>query len=113
VNVEGDMELIGYAESNTMEWQQFRPGSRRKILREDKRSGQLTMLVQWDPGYRMAEVEYHQYDEHLYILEGTFVNQNRASGPGTYIYNRMGSEHQAYTVDGCTFIEIVPGAIVV
>lgn len=104
-----DRGLISYADSKAIEWQEFRAGSRRKILCEDKRSGQLTMLVQWDPGYRMAEVEHHQFDEHLYILEGTFVDHNRQSGPGTYIYNRAGSEHQCYTVDGCTFIEIVPG----
>ena len=101
--------LISYADSKAMAWQEFRPGSRRKILREDARSGQLTMLVEWDPGYKMAEVEHHQYDEHLYILAGTFVDHNRASGPGTYIFNRVGSEHQASTPDGCTFIEIVPG----
>jgi mannose-6-phosphate isomerase-like protein (cupin superfamily) len=109
MNAGDDMELIGYADSKEMEWQEFRPGSRRKILREDIPSGQLTMLVQWDPGYRMAEVEHHQYDEHLYILEGTFIDHNRESGPGTYIYNKVGSEHQGYTVHGCTFIEIVPG----
>ena len=108
MNVGDNKELIGYADSKEMEWQEFRPGSRRKILHEDIRSGQLTMLVQWDPGYRMAGVEHH-YDEHLYILEGTFVDQNCESGPGTYIFNKVGSEHQGYTVVGCTFIEIVPG----
>jgi hypothetical protein len=101
-------ELISYADSKAVEWQEFRPGSWRKILREDLQTGQLT-IVQWDPRYRMAEVEHHQFDEYLYILEGTFVDHKRSSGPGTYIYNRAGSEHQGYTVDGCTFIEIVPG----
>jgi mannose-6-phosphate isomerase-like protein (cupin superfamily) len=104
-----DRDLISYADSGALEWKEFRAGSRRKLLREDARSGQVTMLVQWDAGYRMAEVEHHQYDEHLYILEGSFVDHNRASGPGTYIYNRAGSEHQGYTTDGCTFIEIVSG----
>ena len=90
-------------------WQEFRPGSRRKVLYEDSETGQLTMLVQWDPGYRMGVVEHHEYDEHLYILAGTFVDEQRASGPGTYILNRAGSKHQAYTPDGCTFLEVVPG----
>jgi hypothetical protein len=40
------------------------------------------------PGYQMAVVEHQQYDEHLYILAGTFVDQHRVSGPGTYILNR-------------------------
>jgi mannose-6-phosphate isomerase-like protein (cupin superfamily) len=101
--------LITYADSSRADWQEFRPGSRRKVLYEDSGTGQLTMLVQWDAGYRMGVVEHHEYDEHLYILAGTFVDEQRASGPGTYILNRAGSEHQAYTPDGCTFLEVVPG----
>jgi hypothetical protein len=102
-------EPITYVDSSGADWQEFRPGSRHKVLYENPATGQLTMLVQWDPGYRMAVVEHHAYDEHLYILAGTFVDQNRASGPGTYILNRAGSEHQASTPDGCTFLEVVPG----
>jgi len=102
-------DLITYVDSSGANWQEFRPGSRRKVLYEDQATGQMTMLVQWDPGYQMAVVEHHQYDEHLYILAGTFVDQHRASGPGTYILNRAGSEHQASTPDGCTFLEVVPG----
>jgi len=102
-------ELISYVDSSKTDWREFRSGSRRKVLYEEAATGQLTMLVQWDPGYRMAVVEHHEYDEHLYILAGTFVDQNRASGPGTYILNRAGSEHQCSTPDGCTFLEVVPG----
>jgi mannose-6-phosphate isomerase-like protein (cupin superfamily) len=104
-------QLITYVDSSEAEWQEFRPGSRRKVLYEDPQTGQLTMLVQWDAGYRMGAVEHHEYDEHLYIIAGTFVDEHRASGPGTYILNRAGSEHQAYTPDGCTFLEVVPGRL--
>jgi mannose-6-phosphate isomerase-like protein (cupin superfamily) len=107
--VDRSSELITYADSSALGWTEFRPGSRRKILAEDPKSGRLVMLVQWDAGYRM-EAELHQLDEHLYILEGTYIDQNRASGPGTYICNPVGSEHRAYTLDGCTFLEIVPGS---
>src|SRR5262245_38418821 len=100
---------IMYVDSSKLEWQDFRPGSRRKVLHEDAATGQLTMLVQWDPGYRMGILEHHESDEHLYILAGTLVDHNRASGPGTYILNRAGSEHQCSTPDGCTFLEVVPG----
>jgi anti-sigma factor ChrR (cupin superfamily) len=107
--VDPNSALITYGDSSALYWTEFRRGSRRKVLAEDSKSGRVVMLVQWDAGYRMAEVEHHQHDEHLYILEGTFVDQNRASGPGTYIYNRAGSEHQVSTPDGCTFLEIVCG----
>ena len=102
-------ELIVYVDGSKSEWQEFRPGSRRKVLYEDAATDQLTMLVQWDAGYRMCAVEHHEYDEHLYVLSGTFVDEQRTCGPGTYILNRAGSQHQAYTPDGCTFLEVVPG----
>jgi hypothetical protein len=101
--------LFIYADGNDATWQEFRPGSRRKVLHENPATGQLSMLVQWDAGYRMGILEHHEHDEHLYILAGTFVDEQRASGPGTYILCRAGSEHQASTPDGCTFLEIVPG----
>jgi hypothetical protein len=102
-------QLFIYGESNETDWQEFRPGSRRKILHEDPATGQLTMLVQWDAGYRMGVAEHHEHDEHLYILAGTFVDEQRESKSGTYILCRAGSTHQASTPDGCTFLEIVPG----
>jgi len=107
--VDPSSELFTYADSSALGWTEFRPGSRRKILAEDPKSGRLVMLVQWDAGYRM-ELEHHTLDERLYILEGAYVDQNRTSGPGTYICNRAGSEHRAYTLDGCTFLEIIPGS---
>ena len=89
-------QLITYVDSSDAEWQNFRPGSRRKVLYENAKKGQLTMLVQWDAGYQMGAIEHHEYDEHLYIIAGTFVDEHRASGPGTYILNRAGSEHQRH-----------------
>src|SRR4029077_6972679 len=42
--------LISYIDSNSVEWVQFRPGSRWKTLFEDPKTGQRAILVQWDPG---------------------------------------------------------------
>jgi anti-sigma factor ChrR (cupin superfamily) len=105
-NIQG---LMTYVDSQVLAWQEFRPGSYRKVLVDNPQTGELVMLVKWDAGYRMAGVEHHEYDESLYIMEGTFVDEQRALGPGTYIHNRVGSEHQASTPDGCLFLEIVPG----
>ena len=56
------------------------------------------------------QVDHHESDEIVFVLAGTFVQNNRASGPGTYIHHRAGSRtHQAHTPDGCTFLEIVTG----
>ena len=101
--------LISYIDSNSVEWVQFRPGSRWKTLFEDPKTGQRAILVQWDPGYRMGQIDHHERDEIVYVLSGTFVQNGRSSGPGTYIHQRAGSRHQASTPDGCTFLEIVTG----
>jgi hypothetical protein len=44
-----DPELITYVDAGREKWQEFRPGSRRKVLHENAATGELTMLVQWDP----------------------------------------------------------------
>ena len=43
-----DRQLFIYSDSNQTDWQEFRPGTQRKVLHEDPATGQLTMLVQWD-----------------------------------------------------------------
>lgn len=103
-------DLITYVDSNALEWQEAAPLSRRKELFSNPETGQRSVLVQWEPGYHAAKVDHHQYGEYLYILEGTFVDQNQSSGPGTYIHNRPGSWHQPHTPDGCTFLVFIPGA---
>ena len=41
-----DPEFITDVDSSNATWQEFRPGSRRKVLYEDAATGQVTMLVQ-------------------------------------------------------------------
>jgi ChrR-like protein with cupin domain len=101
--------LISYVDSSSVEWFQFRPGSRWKTLFEDPKTGQRAIFVQWDPGYRMGQVDRHDRDEIVYVLSGTFVQNGRSSRSGTYIHHRAGSRHRASTPDGCTFLEIVTG----
>jgi len=102
-------ELITYVDSKNADSFEFAPCSRWKILFEDPQTGQRAMLVEWEPGYRMGGVDHHEADEIVFVLSGTFVQDARASGPGTYIHHRAGSSHQASTPDGCTFFEVVTG----
>jgi hypothetical protein len=60
------------------------------------------MLVQSDVGYRMGAVEHHEYDQHLYIIAGTFVDEYRASGTA------QGPSIRHTKPDGCTFLAAVP-----
>ncbi|MDQ3385864.1 MAG: cupin domain-containing protein [Actinomycetota bacterium] len=100
---------ISYVEPDATEWIEFRPGSLWQILFEDPSTGQRAILVEWEPGYSMGAVDRHERDEVVFVLAGTFVQDGRASGPGTYIHHWAGSHHQASTPDGCKFLEIVTG----
>jgi anti-sigma factor ChrR (cupin superfamily) len=102
-------KLITYVDSSKVKPFQFRPGSEWSVLFEDAQTGQRAILVKWEPGYQMGQVDHHESDEVVFVLSGTFVQNKRASGPGTYIHHRAGSSHQAHTPDGCTFLEVVTG----
>ena len=103
-------DLITYVDTTTLEWEEVAPGARRKTLFEDPATGQRTRLVQWEAGYHVPYVDRHPNGEYIYVMSGTFVDQNGPSGPGTYIHYRPGTEHQPSTTDGCTFLVIVPGS---
>ena len=66
------------------------------------------MLVWWDAGYRMSVLELHPYDEHLYIMSGTFVDERRACGPGTCILRRAGSSTIARRLTGARSLKSCP-----
>lgn len=103
-------DLITYVDSAAIEWQQTKPSVRQKVLFQNPATGQKTLLVQLAPGYQAEPQQPHQCGEYLYILEGTFVDHNQASGPGTYIHNAPGSVHQPTSPEGCTFLLFVPGS---
>jgi hypothetical protein len=67
---------MSYTHEDDIEWEQQTRASRRKILRIED------------------------------VLEGTFVDQYRSSGPGTVIRGEPGSSHQPSTPDGVTFMVV-------
>ena len=103
-------DLITYIDSNAIEWTEVAPGAYQKLLFHNPDTGQKATLVRLEPSYQARDVPPHQWGEYVYVLEGTFVDHNQASGPGTYIHNRPGSNHKPYTPDGCTLFVFVPGS---
>jgi len=99
--------LMTYVDTATAQWTEVEPGYRRRTLVNDRESGTRIVLLQYDAGYQLSHLDEHENDEYLYVLSGTFVDQNQASGPGTFIHNRPGSSHQPHSPDGCTFLAVV------
>lgn len=100
-------ELMTYVDTDATDWEPIEPGARYRTLHADKETGQRILMVQWDPGYTLSFRDEHRHDEFLYIVEGTFVDQHRSSGAGTFIHNEPGSWHQPTTPDGCTFLAVI------
>ncbi len=101
--------LITYVDSDVLDWEEVQPGVRQKLLFHNPDTGQKTSLVQFAAGYQAEPAPPHRWGEYIYVLAGTFVDHNQASGPGTYIHNRPGSVHQPASPDGCTLLVFVPG----
>jgi hypothetical protein len=100
-------ELFLYADASGMEWQQARPGSRRKILYSDAATGKLTMLVQWDAGYRMSSSSgMLTMNTSISCLALSLMNGVSVAQAHTSSVERDRSTNARH---GCTFLEIVPG----
>lgn len=99
--------LMTYVDTTSAQWTDLEPGYRRQTLVNDREAGTRVVLLQYDAGYELSYLDEHKHDEYLYILTGTFVDQNQASGPGTFIHNRPGSAHRPSSPDGCTFLAFV------
>lgn len=100
-------DLMTYIDTDAADWEAIEPGARSRKLHTDRQNGQRIVMVEWDPGYSLSYRDEHEHDEFLYIISGTFVDQNRSSGPGTYIHNEPGSWHQPHSPDGCTFLAFI------
>ena len=86
-----------------MHWvQSSLAGVERKMLeREGAESGRATTIVRYAPGSAFSS---HRHDggEEFIVLDGVFSDQHGDFGPGMYIRNPIGSEHQPSSKDGCT-----------
>jgi anti-sigma factor ChrR (cupin superfamily) len=93
-----------YLGPDDLEWETQTAASRRKILRLE--DDLYVAIVQWDAGFTLPRLDEHGGEETVYVLEGTFVDQYRTSGPGTVIRGEAGSSHRPGTPDGVTFMVV-------
>jgi hypothetical protein len=101
---------MSYTHEAEIEWEEQTPASRRKILRLE--DDLYVAIVQWDAGFTLPVLDEHGGEETVYVLDGTFVDQYRSSGPGTVIRGEAGSSHRPGTPDGVTFFvtrRLAPG----
>ncbi len=77
------------------------PGvSRIPLEREAAESGRTTSVVRYDAGSEFSE-HFHPAGEEIFVLEGTFSDENGNYPVGTYIRNPPGSSHAPFSEEGC------------
>lgn len=73
-----------------------------KILMESE-TGMRTVLMRWAPGARLPRHE-HVAIEQTFVLEGSFSDHSSTCRAGQYVWRRAGSQHDAWTDEGCLMI---------
>jgi anti-sigma factor ChrR (cupin superfamily) len=76
-----------------------------KPLLEDARAGQKTWLMKIDAG-AFAPLHAHEELEQIYVLEGTFYDQERSYAAGDFIARAPGAQHTAGSRDGAVLMVI-------
>ncbi len=93
-------------DAGTLAWQPSgTEGFLYKPLFEDPASALRTWLMRIEPG-ASAPMHAHTEAEQIYVLEGTFYDQNGVYTPGDYLVRAPGAEHTAGSEDGATVLLI-------
>lgn len=79
-----------------------RVGVRRRTLeRELAESGRATSIVRYAPGSSFP-AHVHRGGEEFLVLDGVFSDHTGDFGPGFYVRNPVGSEHEPFSRGGAT-----------
>jgi anti-sigma factor ChrR (cupin superfamily) len=71
------------------------------LEREAAESGHVTSIVRYAPGSEFSS-HGHPQGEEIYVLEGTFSDENGDYPAGSYLRNPPGSSHAPFSKHGCT-----------
>lgn len=76
-----------------------------KPLFEDEKTAQRTWLMQVDPG-ASAPSHSHTALEQIFVLEGSFFDQDRSYRAGDFVIRAPGAMHTAASKDGAVMLVI-------
>jgi anti-sigma factor ChrR (cupin superfamily) len=90
--------------STQIDWQECgAQGFRIKPLLEDTEAGLRTWLMQVDAG-AFSSLHAHDEIEQIYVLEGSFYDQDKTYRPGEFIVRAPGAMHSAGSEDGAVVL---------
>jgi anti-sigma factor ChrR (cupin superfamily) len=88
--------------TSDLEWERSPAGGvwRKKLEREGAESGEVTSVVRYDPDSRFKR-HLHPGGEEIYVISGTFKDDDGSYPAGTYLRNPPGSGHAPVVAEGC------------
>ncbi len=93
-----------YVVTDELPWRPTRwEGIRMKVLMEDKESGLLTALMEWDAGTKLPLHE-HVRIEQTYVLRGSLADEEGVATAGNFVWRPQGSQHVASAPDGALIL---------
>jgi len=88
-------------QTNELPWEPSpAPGIERRYLSRDEEKGLVTSIVRYASGASFP-AHTHSAGEEIFVLEGTFADENGTYPAGTYLRNPPGSRHHPFSPDGC------------
>jgi anti-sigma factor ChrR (cupin superfamily) len=86
--------------SQESEWKFSAPGVSKKILRYDEPSGEMTLLLKFEPNSTYP-AHNHPGGEEIFILEGDLRVGRDELGVGDYLYTPPDGKHAVSSRSGC------------
>ena len=94
----------GYLDSDSVDWQESgTPGFLIKPLMEDANKGLRSWLMRVEPG-ASCEMHAHAEVEQIYVLEGSFHDQDGSYRAGDYLVRAAGAMHTAGSDSGAVVL---------
>jgi quercetin dioxygenase-like cupin family protein len=88
------------------------PGVAMKTLRHDDRTGGMTVMTRIQPGATIPAHRHTRADETVYVLQGDFVEDGVAHGPGSFFAGAAGTVHGPHaTAGGCVLLTTFSGPL--
>lgn len=99
-----NMDFNNKVQINTteMDWQKSPSADvlRKPLSRANQESGHATSIVKYMPRAQFKK-HFHSKGEEIFVLEGTFSDENGDYPQGSYLRNPHGTSHSPFSKDGC------------
>jgi anti-sigma factor ChrR (cupin superfamily) len=95
-----------YVDPSAMEWEQSQfEKIWKKVLYQNKATGEMTVLLKWEPG---AVLPFHRHPEieQSWVLEGSFYDHDGICRAGEFVWRQPGSLHETRSDEGCILLAI-------